>query len=342
MAPLVVSAVNRPRHRLWVGVACQRITCIRSETTSPSLSKSALGISPIVKPASPHWNKPALDEAPFNANPLKHVIWNRLALVSDDLGACLRSRSSTDTFNSTVRVAVTTGLAAFLVAAGLASHAAATSSSGETGAYVRPLDARHSPYVGGNRSPRLPTGSQGRIAVIARGGYLNGSVAVIVRNNTPRVARNIDVTGVATSASGRLLATGADQEMLPSTVRPGEIAIGYVFFDADLPPDARFKLRATDGPNWKRAAAGGDLVIQQSALAGDRVVGFARNGHNRRVEGPIPAYAACFTRASKLIDLRWEFTDQDSVPPRGQLPFDIELYNTPCSVFLVAVRGHLR
>jgi hypothetical protein len=114
-----------------------------------------------------------------------------------------------------------------------------------------------------------------------------------------------------------------------------------VFFDADLPSNARFKLRAADGPSWKRAAAGGDLVIQQSALAGDRVVGFACNGHNRRIEGPIPAYAACFTRASKLVDLRFDFTDQDSVAPRGQLPFDIELYNTPCPVFLVAVAGFL-
>lgn len=230
----------------------------------------------------------------------------------------------------------------FAVAAALALPASATSSDDRDSQrfYVKPLDARHSPFMGGNRSPRLRTGRQGRIAVIAQGQYLDGSVAVIVRNNTPRVAQYINVLGVATSPRGRLLATGKDQEMYPSHVKPGEIAFGYVYFGSTDPPsNARFKLTATDGPTWKRDAFGGDLVIRQSGLAPGRVVGFARNPTRERIEGPIDARAACFTKAGTLIDARSDFTDQGSVPPKGMLPFDVELYDTPCLVFLVAVKG---
>jgi hypothetical protein len=61
-------------------------------------------------------------------------------------------------------------------------------------AYVRPLDARHSPFVGGNRSPRLPSGQQGRLSVVAKGEYDGESLPIIVRNNTSRTVNGIYVT----------------------------------------------------------------------------------------------------------------------------------------------------
>jgi hypothetical protein len=73
----------------------------------------------------------------------------------------------------------------------------------------QPKDARVSPYVGGNASPRLPAGPPGVLAVVARGPY-GQTLPIVVRNNTTRTVIRIAVSATASTPGGRLLATGKD------------------------------------------------------------------------------------------------------------------------------------
>jgi len=239
-----------------------------------------------------------------------------------------------------VAIAVVPALALAVVAsAGGMVEGASLAAHGQV-SYVRPLDARHSPYIHGNRSPRLPAGRQGRIDIIKRGTYDGNSLPIVVRNNTSQTAIRIKVTGVAKSTSGKLLATGADQTLYPNVVKPGEIAFGYVYFSgANLPANARFGLTAS----WDRSLAQyeniRDLVITQAAQAGDRVVGMAQNRYRVVVSGPISAGMVCFSSSSTLLGDHSDFADQDRVSAGGRLPFQVETLGDPCPVFLVGVKG---
>ena len=211
---------------------------------------------------------------------------------------------------------------------------------------VRPLDARHSPYVGGNASPQLPTGHPGRIAVIARARYRAGDFAITVRNNTPTTVMDIRVEAVAISAaSGKVVATGTSQGLHPFVVRPGEISFGYVYFpgtaDSGFPPNTRFKLttiRPSARTNFR------DLLIAHSTLdqtliTGDGVTGVARNPRAVPLKTDS-AIAACFTETGKLLYTYAQEQNQARVRPHGVLRFIVGVYDV-CPVYLVAAAGRI-
>lgn len=206
-------------------------------------------------------------------------------------------------------------------------------------ASVRPLDARHSPYIDGNRSPRLPAGHPGKLDIIAVGPYDGTSVPVVVRNNTSRTVTRITVKGAAVTAGGALLGTGSDQGIEPTVVRPGEIAIGYVYFDGGVPLSSKFRLTATWDPSSAQYENKRDLVISKTSGLIDRLVGYAHNATGRPVSGPIGLLAACFSSSGKLLSTESDFADQDSLATGETAPFQISLSHT-CPTYLITAGGY--
>jgi hypothetical protein len=237
-----------------------------------------------------------------------------------------------------------------VVIAAVAVSAFSASASAEQRASPPPRDARASPYVGGNASPRLPAGAPGRLSVVARGpgqSAVGTVIPVVVRNNTARTAIRISVSASALSASGRLLATGKDQTLNPNVVKPGEIAFGIVYFeDVNLPASARFRFNLTStAPANVQFENIRDLIVLNSNRIQERVVGMLRNGYPVRVTGPIGASVACFSPSGRLLYIAEDFTDQEQVGPHGTLPFQVGTtppYGTSglsCTKYLVGASG---
>lgn len=244
---------------------------------------------------------------------------------------------------------VRAGIAHLDRVAGWSSATSKAAASGGRITTVAPRDARASPYVGGNRSSRLPRGARGVLTVVAQGPYQQEqSVPVVVRNNTARTAIRVSVSGTASSPSGRLLATGKDQGLNPNVVKPGEIAFGYVYFNGvHLPGSARFRFKVTKAPpDEVQFENRRDLVVVESHRVQERIVGTLRNGYGVRVIGPIQASVACFSSAGRLLYTANNFTDEDNVAARGTLPFQVDTtppYGTSgfsCPVYLVAASGY--
>jgi hypothetical protein len=240
-------------------------------------------------------------------------------------------------------------MGSFMIAA-LAISALSASAAAGRGASPTPRDARASPYVGGNASPRLPAGAPGRLSVVARGpgrSAVGTVIPIVVRNNTARTVIRISVSATALSANGQLLATGKDQTLNPNIVKPGEIAFGIVYFeDVSLPANARFRFNLTStAPANVQFENIRDLIVLGSQRIQERVVGMLRNGYPVRVTGPIGASVACFSSSGRLLYIADDFTDQDQVAPRGTLPFQVDTtppYGTTgmsCSKYLVGASG---
>ncbi len=138
-----------------------------------------------------------------------------------------------------------------------------------------------------------------------------------------------------------MIAVGADQELAPYTVGPGEIAFGYVYFDGNpLPQRARFRLKASIDTSGV-GNGGGDLVVSQSQLADGRIVGIARNMQRKKVTGPIQANAMCFSLGGRILSAESDYLSDDAIATRASSPFQIELLHGSCPIFLVAVGGFL-
>ena len=210
-----------------------------------------------------------------------------------------------------------------------------------TGISVQPADARASAYIGGNASPPLPAGELGVSTVVAFGSYTGSSLPVVLRNNTGEDVIRMTISAVVRDAGGNMLGTGGDQGFKPNLVRPGEIALGHVYFGGiDLPTDATFEFEVDATPSSEaRFENIRDLDVVEQSFVENRIVGILQNSHDEHVSGPIGVVAACFDTEGVLFGyFPHNYTDKDEADPGDTVPFQVDVHGS-CPVFLVAAYG---
>jgi hypothetical protein len=208
---------------------------------------------------------------------------------------------------------------------------------------VIPADARASNYIGGNASPTLPDGDLGKLSVIVVGKYNGNILPVVVRNNTPQDVIRIQVSTTARSTDGSMLAAGGDQGFKPNYVKPGEISLGYIYFDqAMLPDDAKFEFEVTaQDPNNSVYENIRDLDVIEQNLVQNRIIGMLKNSNDVVVSGPITADVYCFDEQGTLLRYDADVTDKDTASPQETIPFQIDMDDNLGPIYLVAAYGYI-
>jgi hypothetical protein len=211
---------------------------------------------------------------------------------------------------------------------------------------LQPADARASKYVGGNESPNFPEGESGKISVIAVGKFSQSSIPIVVRNNTSEDVIRIKVSSVAKSVDGTMLASGGELSFNPNLVRPGEIAIGDIYFsnDINLPEDVKFDFEASakpKNPDTMKYENIRDLEISESNLIGERIVGLLKNTNSEIVNGPISVVVFCFDTNGNLLSNYSDFTDKDQASLNETIPFQVGLGNSQCPIYLISAYGFI-
>jgi len=209
---------------------------------------------------------------------------------------------------------------------------------------MNPADARLSDYIGGNISPELQAGDPGTISIISIGKYKGSVLPIVVRNNTSQSVIRIAVSAVARASDGSMLASGGDQGFNPNFVNPGEISMGYIYFgyDIKLPDDVTFEFESTaensvsDFAEFENIR---DLEVVELNYVDNRVVGSLRNSHNEIVGGPIDVVVFCFAEEGRLLGQYSNFTDKEKAEPNDTIPFQVQIYDDQCPIYLVAAYG---
>jgi hypothetical protein len=186
----------------------------------------------------------------------------------------------------------------------------------------------------------LPDGDPGSVTVIAAAKTLNfqGSVNLVVRNNTSAVVGEINVSGTARDDTGALVGSGSSQGFQPKVVAPGEIAFGYVYFDVEQAGSAwEFNFDVAAEPVGDYFLP---VTITEINNTGGQIIGAVTNDLDRDVSGSIEVVAICFDTGGRMIDAVDSYVEQDDLPPGGTGSFAIDLYRGPCPVGLVAASGH--
>ncbi|MBI5962406.1 MAG: hypothetical protein HY863_02930 [Chloroflexi bacterium] len=211
---------------------------------------------------------------------------------------------------------------------------------------LEPADARASKYIGGNESPNFPQGESGKISVVAFGKFKYSSIPIVIRNNTSEDVIRVKVLGIAKSVEGTMLASGGDQGFYPNIVRPGEIALGYVYFGSDinLPEDVKYEFEASakpKNPDTTKFENIRDLEIFEANLVDRRIIGLLKNTYSEMVHGPISVNVFCFDTDGNILSDNSDFTDKDQVLFDETIPFQVDLGNNQCPVYLITASGYI-
>lgn len=197
-------------------------------------------------------------------------------------------------------------------------------------------------YVTGfNISPDdIPQGQEGLSVVLAGPPSQFGVVPVVVRNNTDAAVYDIDFSASARDTAGAIVGTGSGDDVVPSYVPPGGLAIGRLLF-GDTPLDGatiEYVLTSRGEPGLIFARR--DLEIVEHNLVGGTVVGLSRNNHSSALD-LTKVVVMCFDDDSIPTTVRFNYTDQDRVEAGADLPFSVDLLGEEdqCGRYLIAGSG---
>lgn len=229
-----------------------------------------------------------------------------------------------------------------------AQAGSSTAESGDASASTAALAASPttSEFVRLQGVVNVPEGEPGKLSVVVVGPGGKSSVPVIIRNRTSDTLSNIEVTGTARSGDGKLIGSGSSQGFVPSNVKSGEWAFGYVFIDAgDLPVDATFDFTATGDKGEESGLFGAvdvkvaEVEITKAQFGGNQVVGVLQNPTSEEVAGPVSVDVMCFD-GDRPVSTHRSYAEGDSVPPNGTTSFSVDLFEASCGTFAIGASGH--
>jgi hypothetical protein len=163
---------------------------------------------------------------------------------------------------------------------------------------------------------------------------------IVVRNNTMATVTGIKVTALARDGSGGNVGTGNVQLGLnPIQVKPGQVAIGDVFFDSKPPAAATVTFRVSTEPISGSESL---LVSQSNAIrAGGGfidLVGTVKNQTKGKITSSPSVTGICFSLTGVPLAVASTSTDDETLPAGAVSPFSSQVFgNTPaCPIWLVS------
>jgi len=197
-------------------------------------------------------------------------------------------------------------------------------------------------YLGGDGEALIPGGAESELSVVLVGRYDGNSLPLVVRNNTDQEVADVSVSAVARGADNALLATGGDHEFKPNNLVPGDVTMGFIYFDgAELPPGVTFEFDVSASEPSDGSFSRRDFVVDEAALVGDRVVGVLSNPHSEDLRGPFNVYLLCLGDDGSVLGFHQDYTDKEAASPGETVPFQVTMYGeVSCPHFIVAASGY--
>jgi hypothetical protein len=139
-----------------------------------------------------------------------------------------------------------------------------------------------------------------------------------------------------------LLATGGDHEFKPNNLAPGDVTMGFIYFDgAELPPGVSFEFDVSASEPSDGSFSRRDFVVDEAALVGDRVVGVLSNPHSEDLRGPFEVYLLCLGDEGSVLGFHQDYTDKEAASPGETVPFQVTMSGeVSCPRFIVAASGY--
>lgn len=217
------------------------------------------------------------------------------------------------------------------------------SSSDDNPGKVDPLEFNAGGLLGGNAAPNLPDGTAGEISVV-QVGPLDADRSILLfafRNNTADGVSHVDWTATA-RFDGSIVATGSSQGTEPAQLQPGEVGLGYIYFEnaESIPAGSEYEFTADSSPVDTDSYNTAPLAVAEVNLVGSSFVGAATNGTGETAEGPFSVSFYCFD-GDTITDFHSGFAEQDGPIDDGEsVTFSVDLFDAQCPTYAVGVSGY--
>lgn len=204
--------------------------------------------------------------------------------------------------------------------------------------------------LAGNANPDFPSGTPGEVSVVATGPFKKGDydesvlLTVAFRNNTAEAIAHVDLSATARDGAGALIATGSSHGTEPAQVAPGEVGMGYIYFesvgkipDTGLDFDFAVETSPADTSSFNTAP----VKVIEATHTGKAIIGTATNETEETITSPYSVTAFCF-KGDEILGYVDSFADQDAdLEPGGTVSFTIDLEYTDieCDEFAVGSSG---
>lgn len=199
-------------------------------------------------------------------------------------------------------------------------------------------------WLAGTALPVFEAGRKDKVDVVATGEIAPNAggttVQIAIRNNTADTITNIDVSGAAKDATGKIVGSGKSQGLKPTTVPAGGIALGYVYYSSELPADSKIDFTVSSEPLVGDSYFQ-DLKIDEANNMGDSITGQATNVSELTLNGPYSVEVYCFEKNGKFKDSFTTYATPDAdLQPKQSVTFQTDLYGEACPTFLVGASGY--
>lgn len=213
----------------------------------------------------------------------------------------------------------------------------------ETPNTVEPLPINASGLLFGNAAPNFPAGEPDEVSVVHVGVLLedSGTLLFAFRNNTSESISHVDWSATARSG-GSIVGSGSSQGTIPAQVQPGEVGLGYIYFDnaEAIATDAEYEFSAETSPADTSSYNTAPIKVTEANLVGEAIVGGGVNETGALTEGPYSVGIYCFS-GDELVGHFGAFTVQDGpIDEEGTVSFSTDLYGDTCDSFLVGIGGY--
>lgn len=204
-------------------------------------------------------------------------------------------------------------------------------------------------FLAGNAKPDFPAGEPGEVAVVAEGPLKKdligaASLPVAFRNNTADAISHIDLSATART-NGKLVASGRSQGTIPAQVRPGEVGLGFIYFEdakSLMDTGVKYEFTAETMPADTSSYNTAPLKVAEATANGTSIVGTANNATGKALTGPYSVEVYCFD-SGKLAARVGAFADQDGdIEADATVSFTADLLDTKCRTFTVGVSGYFQ
>lgn len=131
------------------------------------------------------------------------------------------------------------------------------------------------------------------------------------------------------NSAGETIRSGRSQSVEPNVIRPGEVAIAYVYAGPDrLPQDGRLSDPAIDYTQGLGEFENIVTVdVTELEVDSKRATGTLKNPHSIVVTGPISVSIACLSSEGQLTTVYSTFADREQIEPGGSSTFTVDRYD---------------
>lgn len=164
-------------------------------------------------------------------------------------------------------------------------------------------------------------------------------------NNTSKGVAHVDISGTVKDPTGKIVGSGDSQGTSPSVIKPGQWALAFIYFQSGdgLASNDTMSFNVSTSPADTSSYNTAAVQVTQANVSGSSITGGVQNTTGQVVTGPISVDLYCFDAAGHPDYEQGTFTSgSGDLSPGATDSFEINLYNQPCSSYLIGASGYYK